>query len=57
MKQLNCLEYALTVVECISQLQKDFEEQFNDFRSREQEMIFVTQPFSVEAGNAPTELQ
>ena len=57
MKQLNCSDYTPTFVECISKLQRELGEQFKDFRSREQEMIFVTQPFSVEAGDAPTELQ
>ena len=57
LEQLNCNDYAPTFVKCISQLQKKSEEQFKDFRSREQEMIFVTQPFSAEAGDAATELQ
>lgn len=57
MEQLNCNEYAPSFVECILQLQQEFAERFKDFRSREQEMMFVTQPFSVKAEDAPTELQ
>ena len=57
MAHMNCIEYAPNFVKCIPELQKTFDERFYDFRLHEQNINFVTQPFFVEAENAPAELQ
>ena len=44
-------------MKCIFELQNIFNERFHDFRRQEQNITFVTQPFSVETENAPRELQ
>ena len=43
-------------MKCISELQNSYNKRFYDFRLQDQNIIFVTQSFSVEAKNAPTEL-
>ena len=57
MAHMNCKEYASNFVKCISELQTTFSERFFDFRLQERNINFVTQPFFVEAEDAPTELQ
>ena len=54
---MNCKEYAPNFVKCISELQNTFSEPFFDFRLQERNINFVTQPFFVEAEDAPTEFQ
>ena len=54
---MNCKQYAPNLVKCISELQNTFNECFDDFRLKKENIIFVSQPFSVEAENAPTQLQ
>ena len=56
MAHMNYKEYAPNFVKCTSELQNTFNERFHDFCLQVQNIIFVPQPFSVEAENAPTEL-
>ena len=55
---MNCKEYAPNFEKCIlSELENTFNECFHDFQLIEQNINFVTQPFFVEAEDAPAELQ
>ena len=56
MAHVVCNEYAPNSVKCISELQNTLNDRFHDFHLQHQN-IFVTQSFSVEAENAPAELQ
>ena len=52
MANMNCAEYAPNFQKCISELQDTFNERFRDFRLLEENIVFVTQPFSVDPKDA-----
>ena len=47
----------MNFVNCIAELQNTFNERFYNFCLLEQNIIFITQPFSVDTEDAPTEFQ